>query len=236
MRVNHFCLLTVAMTMAAGLPASAQAQDTDSDLMGMSVGGLKGEIGRRYDAALALTQDGAVISGNDSRYMWASQPNVPCGIALGFLKSSTKDPVSVGKCADAYRRMQVAAVSSPPAAPAPVPLAATCNMGPYIVFFDWDSAEISAEAAPVLDTAAATNSNCGNAPLMITGYTDRSGSNRYNQGLSERRANAVRVYLCSRGVDDSTITTEGFGENNPRVPTADGVRELQNRRVEITVK
>ncbi len=236
MRVNHFSLLNAALAIAVGLPVCAQAQGADPDLMGMSVGGLKDEIGRRYGEALSLTQDAAVVSADDSRYLWASQAKVQCGIALGFLKSGTKDPVSVGKCADAYGRMQAQAAVPTPLAPAPAPLAATCNMGPYIVFFEWDSAEISPEAATVLDTAATTNSNCGSAPLLVTGYTDRSGSNRYNQGLSERRAGAVRVYLGSRGIDDSAITTEGFGENNPRVPTADGVRELQNRRVEITVK
>jgi OOP family OmpA-OmpF porin len=70
--------------------------------------------------------------------------------------------------------------------------------------------------------------------VMIAGYADRSGSPGYNQGLSERRATNVRGYMTSHGVDDGSITTQGFGENNNRVPTADGVRELQNRRVEIT--
>ncbi len=55
-----------------------------------------------------------------------------------------------------------------------------------------------------------------------------------NKGLSERRAETVRGYLNTRGIDNSAITTQGFGETNPRVPTADGVREVQNRRVEIT--
>ena len=68
---------------------------------------------------------------------------------------------------------------------------------------------------------------------MVAGYADRSGGDRYNQGLSERRATAVRGYLVSRGIEDGTISTQGFGETNPRVPTADGVREPQNRRVEI---
>ena len=68
---------------------------------------------------------------------------------------------------------------------------------------------------------------------MIAGYADRSGSPGYNQGLSDRRATNVRGYMTSHGVSDSAITTQGFGESNNRVPTADGVRELQNRRVEI---
>ncbi len=69
---------------------------------------------------------------------------------------------------------------------------------------------------------------------MLAGYTDRSGTPKYNMGLSERRNTSVRSYLNARGIPDGSISSQAFGESNPRVPTADGVRELQNRRVEIT--
>jgi outer membrane protein OmpA-like peptidoglycan-associated protein len=69
---------------------------------------------------------------------------------------------------------------------------------------------------------------------MLAGYTDRSGSAQYNLGLAARRNESVRTYLTGKGVPAARITSEAFGEANPRVPTADGVRELQNRRVEIT--
>ena len=69
---------------------------------------------------------------------------------------------------------------------------------------------------------------------MLAGYTDTSGTPRYNLGLSQRRADAVKGYMSSHGVSDGVITTQAFGETNLRVQTADGVRELQNRRVEIT--
>jgi outer membrane protein OmpA-like peptidoglycan-associated protein len=111
-----------------------------------------------------------------------------------------------------------------------------CNRGPYVVFFDWDMADITPEAATVLDSMVSAYAYCSGAPLAVDGYTDLSGSDRYNQGLSERRAEAVRGYLTARSLADEAITTTGYGESNPRVPTEDGVRELQNRRVEITVK
>jgi outer membrane protein OmpA-like peptidoglycan-associated protein len=69
---------------------------------------------------------------------------------------------------------------------------------------------------------------------MLAGYADRSGKPTYNQGLSERRNASVSAYLTSRGIPAGAISSQGFGETNNRVPTADGVRELQNRRVEIT--
>ncbi|MFO1255265.1 MAG: OmpA family protein [Sphingomonadaceae bacterium] len=123
----------------------------------------------------------------------------------------------------------------PPAPePAPPPPPPPCNKGPYIVFFDWDKSDITPEAASILDSAVTAYGNCANVPIMLAGYADRSGKPTYNQGLSERRNASVQAYLTSHGVQAGAISSQGFGENNPRVPTADGVRELQNRRVEIT--
>jgi outer membrane protein OmpA-like peptidoglycan-associated protein len=109
-----------------------------------------------------------------------------------------------------------------------------CNKGPYIVFFGWDKSDITAEAATVLDSAVTAYGNCDVVPIMLAGYTDRSGSEAYNQGLSVRRNTAVQGYLTTKGIPTDRISAQAFGEANNRVPTADGVRELQNRRVEIT--
>jgi outer membrane protein OmpA-like peptidoglycan-associated protein len=109
-----------------------------------------------------------------------------------------------------------------------------CNKGPYIVFFDWDKSDIMPEAASVLDSAITAYGDCANVPIMLAGYADRSGTVRYNLGLSARRNASVRACLTSHGIPDTAITSQAFGESNPRVPTADGVREPQNRRVEIT--
>ena len=118
----------------------------------------------------------------------------------------------------------------PPPPPPPVP----CNTGPYIVFFDFDKSDITAEAATILNSAVTAYANCGSANVMLAGHTDRAGSVRYNIGLAERRNASVRSYLNGRGIPDGRITGEAFGESQPRVPTADGVREAQNRRVEVT--
>jgi len=123
----------------------------------------------------------------------------------------------------------------PPAPPPPPPMVqAVCNKGPYIVFFDWDKSNITPEAATILDNAVGAYGNCARVPIMLAGHTDRSGSVQYNNGLAQRRNASVRGYLSSRGISDGAITAQGFGESQNRVPTADGVRELQNRRVEIT--
>ena len=124
-------------------------------------------------------------------------------------------------------------VPAPVPVPVPVP-APVCEKGPYIVFFDWDKSDITPEAGTILDSAVTAYANCASVPIMLAGYADRSGSVTYNQGLSERRNAAVTSYLTNHGIPGGAITSQGFGESNNRVPTADGVRELQNRRVEIT--
>jgi len=118
-----------------------------------------------------------------------------------------------------------------------IPADQTCPprpVGPFIVFFDWDKDEITPQAAAILDNAASAYQSTGQASVVLAGHADRSGSDAYNVGLSQRRANNVRSYLAGRGVPDGSMTTEAFGESRPLVDTADGVREPQNRRVEIT--
>ncbi len=132
----------------------------------------------------------------------------------------------------AYNFGEPAAPPPPPPAPEPV----VCSPGPFIVFFEWDKSDITPEAASILDNAITQYQSCGNARVMVAGFTDTSGTPRYNQGLSQRRADAVKAYMTSRSIPDGSITTEAFGEQRDklRVQTADGVREVQNRRVEIT--
>jgi OmpA-OmpF porin, OOP family len=124
-------------------------------------------------------------------------------------------------------------VPPPPRPPVPPP-APRCATGPYIVFFDWDKANLTPTATGVLDNAAAQYNATGCARVMLAGHADKSGSNQYNVGLSQRRNANVRAYLESRGVGGGSIGTEAFGETAPLVNTADGVREPQNRRVEVT--
>lgn len=226
-----------AVVLACALaPAAALAQQDGTDLMALDKSALKTEVQSRYDAAISQAGNAGVVSADTPAFMWASQAKAQCGIALGFLKSGKKDPVSVGKCDDAYQRMNaVQMASAEPLAPPPAPASGPCLPGPYIAFFDWDSSEISPDAATVLDSTVASTAGCGSSTIHVAGYADRSGGDQYNIGLSGRRADAVRAYLASHGAT-ATVTTQAFGESNPRVPTADGVRELQNRRVEITVE
>jgi OOP family OmpA-OmpF porin len=120
----------------------------------------------------------------------------------------------------------------PVLAPAPPPPAAAARRV-FLVFFDWDRATITQDGMRVVQQAADAYRSGAPVQIQVTGYTDASGSVGYNQRLSERRANAVADALTRLGVPRNDMMVSGRGKNDQRVPTADGVREPQNRRVEI---
>ena len=120
-----------------------------------------------------------------------------------------------------------------PPPPMPVPEIIPVPETAFIVFFDWDRADLTPEANLVLDDVVVVANESGYASIRLDGYTDLSGSAAYNLGLSERRANSVADGLIARGIAPDEIVIRAFGEENPLVPTPDGVREPQNRRVEI---
>lgn len=115
--------------------------------------------------------------------------------------------------------------TAPPPPPPPPPV--------YLVFFDWDSAVVTPGGSEVIGLAANAYRTGSPVTLQVTGFTDTSGSPDYNQRLSVRRANAVAAVLAQDGVPQGSMVVTGRGENDLRVPTPDGVREPQNRRVEI---
>ncbi|MDP6061387.1 MAG: OmpA family protein, partial [Pirellulaceae bacterium] len=106
----------------------------------------------------------------------------------------------------------------------------------YIVFFDWDKADIKPEALVILTQAAANAERMPVTRIQATGHADRSGSDQYNMELSRRRAAAVRAELMRLGVPPQEIAILWKGEREPLVITADGVREPQNRRVGINLQ
>jgi OOP family OmpA-OmpF porin len=123
-----------------------------------------------------------------------------------------------------------------PPEPAPVQAPPVVQAPSFMVFFDWDRSNLSAQALSTIQQAANAYKSKGNARITATGHTDRSGPEAYNMALSLRRANAVKDALVRDGVPATAIAVIGRGETQPLVPTADGVREPQNRRVEIVLQ
>jgi outer membrane protein OmpA-like peptidoglycan-associated protein len=122
------------------------------------------------------------------------------------------------------------------AAPAPTPAPAVEPARSYLVFFDWDKATLTDRARSIIKEASDNSTHVQYTRIEVNGYTDTSGTPQYNQGLSIRRAQAVAAELVHDGVPRNAITAQGFGETHLLVPTGPGVREPQNRRVEIIIR
>jgi len=132
-------------------------------------------------------------------------------------------------------------VAAPAPAPAPVPAPApkAAPVAPmpksFIVFFDFDKANVTSEATSIVQKAAASAKQGNVARVELVGHADRVGSDKYNLALSEKRAQAVKDELVRQGVPANAIVTVARGESAPLISTPDGIREPQNRRVEIVL-
>jgi outer membrane protein OmpA-like peptidoglycan-associated protein len=115
-------------------------------------------------------------------------------------------------------------------------LAGAPRAGGFLVFFDWDKSSLTKEGTSIVQNVAATAKSANFSKIMATGHADTSGSAQYNLGLSARRAATVKAALIKMGLSGDKIVTAGKGETQPLVPTKDGVREPQNRRVEIVIE
>ena len=112
----------------------------------------------------------------------------------------------------------------------------------YLVFFDWDKSNLTGRARDIVAQAAQASTHVQTTRIEVNGYTDNSAAHpgprgeKYNMGLSLRRANSVKAELIRLGVPATAIDIHGYGDANPLVATAKNTREPQNRRVEIILK
>jgi OOP family OmpA-OmpF porin len=121
-------------------------------------------------------------------------------------------------------------VAPVPVAPTPV---AEVGAKTFLVFFDWDKANLTARSEGIVRDAAAYSTRSQYTRIDVNGNTDTSGTPQYNMGLSERRARVVAAELVRDGVPQNAIDMHAYGDTHLLVPTGPGVREPQNRRVEI---
>ena len=220
----------------AGRKVDADGCELDSDGDGV-VDGLdkcpNTPAGRKVNAdGCELDSDGdGVVDGLDKC------PNTPAGVkvdAQGCPLDSDGDgvPDYLDKCptvpaatADGCPPPAPAAAPEPPPPPAKLVLEG--------VNFDNDSAKLRYDADEILDKAAATLKEWGDVKVEVAGYTDSNNSDAYNLELSNRRANAVRDYLISKGIDASRLTAKGYGETNPIADNDTEEGRAKNRRVEL---
>ena len=150
-------------------------------------------------------------------------------------------PDHIADCRNAFYGQLIAAevairpAPPPPPEPEPEPEPEPVYVTYYVVFFDFDSADLSMAAKQTLDEAAETAMAMRPYKIIIRGHTDRAGPDEYNLGLSERRALSVAGYMIDQGAGRFVIDVDGLGESEPIAKTADNVRDGRNRRAEITL-
>jgi OmpA-OmpF porin, OOP family len=123
--------------------------------------------------------------------------------------------------------------------PAPVPPTPPVQPAPaarqFVVYFEWDSTTLSADANNVIAQAAQYAASGRPTSILVVGHADTSGSAQYNEGLAMRRSRTVADALVARGVNSGVLRVDGRGERELARPTADGVREPLNRRATIDI-
>lgn len=164
--------------------------------------------------------------------------------ADGICVDRIPDPIQCGpneRLNPATGRCEAIIVTPPPCDPPAIrnPNTGVCEVQevvipPAIVYFGWDEDTLTAEARATLDGVIQNYQRGGRTQVVLAGHADRSGSATYNVGLSQRRANRVSAYLTAGGIPGTALTSQAFGESRPQIDTPDGVREPQNRRVEVT--
>lgn len=155
-----------------------------------------------------------------------SSHNLMLGIRYTFAKPEPKAPEAMPAPAP---------VPAPAAKKAAAPVVAPVPQS-YMVFFDFDKATLTPEAQRIIASAAEDFKKGTYVRLIVTGHTDTMGTVQYNQKLSDRRAATVRGEFERLGVPAAEIMAKGAGKGSLMVPTADQVREAQNRRAEIVLQ
>ncbi|MBF0356042.1 MAG: OmpA family protein [Alphaproteobacteria bacterium] len=201
-------------------------KDSEMQFAYQGIAGLGWEITNNWRANL------------DYRYFATLDPSVKHGNGTGVDTEYKNHTVMVGFAYKFAAPAPVPAAAAQPAAAQPAPVVAAQPAKPkepknFLVFFDFDKSEITPEAMKIIEQAVAYAKAGNMTRVELTGHADRSGSNKYNLALSMRRAKAVEAAMVKLGIAQNAIGVAGKGEEQPLVPTPDGVREPQNRRVEI---
>ncbi|NBD19608.1 OmpA family protein [Aquabacterium fontiphilum] len=176
--------------------------------------------------------DGTVWKNGTNEYCWRSNFFTPETGVQGC------DGVPAPKAAvPAPQPAAPAPAPAPAPTPAPAPAAPTTEKVSFAAdaFFDFDKAVLKAEGKAKLDDLADKVQGLTLEVIIAVGHTDSVGSDAYNQKLSVRRAEAVKSYLVSKGIDAARVYTEGKGEKQPVADNATAAGRAQNRRVEIEV-
>lgn len=209
----------VASAAAAPLVCTGEP----SALLDLDNRALRAELQSRLDRNASLAATHEVVYSTSPTFTAASEAAAHCSIAVGYMRSRTRDAESINRC-DCLDQL---ARYEPSTCPAQMDVS---------VYFQTARWELSSDALAVLANAAAEANRCGMDSALVEGHTDRVGTDEYNMGLSHRRADQVADYLEDAGLDRGRIETTGYGETRNAVPTDDNVPEQANRRSELQIR
>lgn len=241
------CAADIGMTEWSGMFNAIYDFNLNSERWGMSIGAGAGIDNPRYDNRSGLDSNDKVFAFQgiagltyrvnqhwdvDLNYRYFNAAKAQLEESFGAKPQEVdleKHSVTIG-----FRY----GYNEPPAPPAEPPVVVPPPAAPkqFIVFFGFNKCNITAEADAVLSEAASAAKSTGSASVKVVGHTDTSGSTKYNQKLSECRANAVKTNLVGKGVSEGAISTMGKGETELMVQTGDGVKEPQNRRATVDLQ
>lgn len=236
MNTAKFRLTAAALLMLASVGATAQSKDIVVDP--------KGDVPYVIDQRNTVVKSGSDLCWRTGTWTPGAATDTKAG-EVPVACECDKDVVGADKCAPASAR---AVAAAPAAAPAPAAAAGKCDFSVSLAAdstFAFNKAVLTKSARTNLDSAVIGKlGTCAEVKsVIITGHTDRLGSQSYNQKLSEKRASAVQSYLTGKGVKADVIDTMGAGKTQPIKSCDDklGRKALieclaPNRRVTIDVK
>jgi OmpA-OmpF porin, OOP family len=185
--------------------------------------------------------DGTVWKNGTNELCWRDTGWTPATAVAdcdGAIKPAPPAPPPVAVPPAAPRMAPAAPVAPPPPPPPPpAPPKPTSEKVTYAAdaFFDFDKATLKPEAKAKMDDLVSKTSGINLEVVIAVGHTDATGASAYNQRLSTARANAVKDYLVSKGIEKNRVYTEGKGEGQPVADNRTREGRAKNRRVEIEV-
>ena len=158
-----------------------------------------------------------------------------CDGAIAAPRAAAPAPAPAPRAAAPAPAAAAPRAAAPAARPAPPPAAATKVTYAADTFFDFDKSVLKADGKAKLDDLAGKVKAINLEVIIAVGHTDATGSDAYNQKLSVKRADAVKAYLITKGIEKNRVYTEGKGEKQPVADNKTDAGRSKNRRVEIEV-
>ena len=199
------------------------------------------KVAMLFASAVIATAAGAQTVDNwkngSGELVWKNGTNELCWRDASWTPATAAEGCdgALVKAAEAPAPAAAPAAAAPAPAPAPAPVASSKVTYAADAFFDFDKAVLKPEGKAKLDDLVSKVKDINLEVIIAVGHTDSIGTDAYNQKLSVRRAEAVKAYLVSKGIEKNRVYTEGKGKKQPVADNKTKEGRAKNRRVEIEV-